>query len=60
MIFEDNETIEKHLTVIERSAMGFDREPQLIKQDIEEARYHVKMATDCFASCMRFITRSPV
>lgn len=48
IVFEDNDTIEKHLTVIEKSAVGFDREPQLIKHDIEEARYHIKNGNRLF------------
>lgn len=59
IIFEDNETIEKHLTVIERSAMGFDREPQLIKQDVEEARYHVKNGNRLFRVVHAMYYRSP-
>ena len=48
LVFEDNETIEKHLTMIEKSALGFDREPQLIKNEIEEARYHIKNGNRLF------------
>lgn len=48
LVFEDNETIEKHLANIEKSAVGFDREPQLIKHDIEEARYHIKNGNRLF------------
>ncbi|MBP9726889.1 MAG: conjugative transfer ATPase [Gammaproteobacteria bacterium] len=48
IVFEDSDTIEKHLSIIEKSAMGFDREPQLIKADIETARYEMKNGNRLF------------
>lgn len=46
--FEDNDHIEKHLTAIEKSAIGWGGEQRLIKEDIAQARYEIKNGNRLF------------
>jgi len=48
IVFEDNDHIERHLTNIEKSAVGWGTEQCLMKEDIEQARYEIKNGNRLF------------